>query len=397
MPSTLSWLDHDPAERDRMHRLLAQYDEHETRDELGLGSLRDAIADMLFPGTSTIQTRLRYMLFVPWMYREFEQRGVPSRSIASEGRSVEVGLILALLADDPNAEGVIGRRSKAKLERLPSSVYWAGLGTWGIRRTPLHQDGYHRSLDFVYLRRKALRKLDDGESVGDPQSVTWHPKLPPAPKDFPKAASFLLTHDEAMFLRDVIVQQCRGSLLAWLALHGKPAEPAPVWLHPQLGSFEPAHRVLVDHGRVLSDLMYGAAVLYNVMLAEACNHKSSAGHQEAWSDWVGAPIDGLPDWRPDKLWDLLRDAGHVVPPSAMRFVEQWLALRRFGLDRADAAAEARQLIKARELRLKGGRARLHNQGLLDRWQGESGLLPLSYRWYTAHRFLADLHAALGTN
>lgn len=42
-----------------MHRILAQFKERDTRDELGLGSLRDAIADLLFPGTSTIQTRLR--------------------------------------------------------------------------------------------------------------------------------------------------------------------------------------------------------------------------------------------------------------------------------------------------------------------------------------------------
>ena len=33
---------------------------------MGLGSLRDALSDALFPGTSYLQTRLRYVLFVPW-------------------------------------------------------------------------------------------------------------------------------------------------------------------------------------------------------------------------------------------------------------------------------------------------------------------------------------------
>ena len=41
------------------------FQEKESRDELGLGSVRDSFADQLFPGTSTIQTRLRYTLFVP--------------------------------------------------------------------------------------------------------------------------------------------------------------------------------------------------------------------------------------------------------------------------------------------------------------------------------------------
>lgn len=38
-----------------------------TLDELGIGSIRDTFSDELFPGTSTIQTRARYFLFVPWI------------------------------------------------------------------------------------------------------------------------------------------------------------------------------------------------------------------------------------------------------------------------------------------------------------------------------------------
>ncbi len=56
-----------------MQRILALFQVRETRDELGLGAVRDSFADQMFPGTSTIQTRLRYMLFVPWMYRRFEE------------------------------------------------------------------------------------------------------------------------------------------------------------------------------------------------------------------------------------------------------------------------------------------------------------------------------------
>ena len=32
---------------------------HDTRDELGVGSVRDTFADLFFPGTSTIMTRGR--------------------------------------------------------------------------------------------------------------------------------------------------------------------------------------------------------------------------------------------------------------------------------------------------------------------------------------------------
>jgi len=48
--------------------VINAFSEKDTRDELGFGSVRDAFADTLFPGTSTIQTRARYFLFVPWIY-----------------------------------------------------------------------------------------------------------------------------------------------------------------------------------------------------------------------------------------------------------------------------------------------------------------------------------------
>ena len=63
MPSTLTWIDHDPAARERTLRILSLFQERDSREELGLGAIRDSFADRLFPGTSTIQTRLRYMFF----------------------------------------------------------------------------------------------------------------------------------------------------------------------------------------------------------------------------------------------------------------------------------------------------------------------------------------------
>lgn len=76
MPSTLAWIDHDAEARDRMERVLALFEERDIRDELGLGAIRDTFSDTLFPGTSTIQTRLRYFLVIPWVYERMEKDGV---------------------------------------------------------------------------------------------------------------------------------------------------------------------------------------------------------------------------------------------------------------------------------------------------------------------------------
>ena len=62
MDATLTWLDLTASDRDKMRRVLDLFNEQGTLDGLSLGSLRDALSDGLFPGTSDLQTRLRYVL-----------------------------------------------------------------------------------------------------------------------------------------------------------------------------------------------------------------------------------------------------------------------------------------------------------------------------------------------
>ncbi len=150
MISTLTWIDHDAEARERSLRILALFQERESRDELGLGGIRDSFADRLFPGTSTIQTRLRYMFFVPWIYRELEQSRVPTASFAQRADGAERNLIDAMRGMSEREAGIFGGRSGRELKRLPSSVYWAGLGSWGIRLVDLSQDAYHRGIDRIY-------------------------------------------------------------------------------------------------------------------------------------------------------------------------------------------------------------------------------------------------------
>src|SRR5258708_35931342 len=108
MPSTFAWLDFSEHQRRQMLDLLDLFKEQNTRDELGIGVIRDAIADLLFPGTGTVQTRARYFLFIPWIYLALEQRQVPSSKAANEARKVEVQLIEALARSHRGqGEGVI--------------------------------------------------------------------------------------------------------------------------------------------------------------------------------------------------------------------------------------------------------------------------------------------------
>src|SRR3954447_6101022 len=109
MPSVLAWLDHDEAERRRMQEVIELFRERDTVDELGIGSVRDAFSNLLFPGTSVLHTRARYLLFVPWIYRRLERQQVSSAQIAVKARRDEIRLIYSLIdGGEGEGSGVIG-------------------------------------------------------------------------------------------------------------------------------------------------------------------------------------------------------------------------------------------------------------------------------------------------
>ena len=62
--------------------MLRSLEEPDTLDVLGLGAVRDAFSDMLSPGTSTVQTRLRYFIFLPWIFKRLEDQRVPAADFA---------------------------------------------------------------------------------------------------------------------------------------------------------------------------------------------------------------------------------------------------------------------------------------------------------------------------
>jgi hypothetical protein len=395
MPSSLTWLDHDPAARDRSLRILALFREKESRDELGIGGLRDAISDRLFPGTSTIQTRLRYMLLVPWMYRELEHNRVPASTFAARARQAELELVQPLL--NAEEEGVFGSLAGSGLKRLPSSVYWAGLGAWGIRRYAGSQSEYHRSVDVLYNRRARQRHHEDDDLNSALSAQTWHLRLPTAPPGFPAHVDLTLTADEASFLRDRIVANCKDSLLAWLVLHAQADTCSEPWLHHQAPDFPASAKALLGHARLLTDAVEGAARSYNLLLSELRDDPLLVDHHRAaLDDWRSrCDLEGISRWSLDQLWNESIGHGHTISHPTRRFLEAWVQrVRTTNGHLADDSA-GRALVRERERSLKGLRSRFVNRGALAQWGGSSGVGRLVYRWPTAKRFLDDLLPALG--
>jgi hypothetical protein len=397
MPSTFGWVDFAEQDRQRMADVIQLFREQDTRDELGLGSVRDAFANLLFPGTSTIQTRAKYMLFVPWIYLRHEKRQTPSKDIASKARSDELDLIEALL-DSGDTEGVIGKDARRKLQRLPSSIYWSGLGTWGIRLFHGSQAQYHRYLDILYRRRKQqYRQLRyEGEHAVITTAENWDPGLPDPPDGFPRRATLTLTKEEAEYLHDRIVTNCGQSLLAFLVDRTAPAEVSFVWMHPELAQFPQSLQLQVEHARNFSEVMHGAALLYNLMLGEKSGREDEItqyGDKLAtWSKTIQSRQAALARWNRQDFWRTVVSEGARIPLRTRHFVDRWIDLV---LESEDAAALsideiAQSLIYDREVTLKRNRARLQNPRALELWSGAAGAGQLDYRWGAVNKIINDI-------
>jgi hypothetical protein len=275
MEPSLTWLDFSSADREKMRRVLDLFKEQGTVDEMGLGTLRDTLADALFPGTSTIQTRLRYMLFIPWLYQRLERRCGQMGDLGRAARDAEIELIGPLASGD-DAEGVIGSRARVGLSRLPSQVYWAGLVRWGIFQYPQSQSWYHSHFTDLCQRDRGDIRADDPGLVWAKRG-TWHPRLPSAPEGFPWEASFSLRREDAEFLRGRIEERCSNTLLAWLAGEGSSAPAENFWEDPSALAAKPEIRATTELARRFSLHVEGLPLLYNLLLAK---RRRDQGHRD---------------------------------------------------------------------------------------------------------------------
>jgi hypothetical protein len=396
MPSTFTWLDSSEKQRRKMKDVLDLFREQGTRDELGISTIRDAFADALFPGTGALQTRARYFFFIPWMYQALEDRKVPSANIERRARRFEVDLI-DVLADSDDPDGAIGRQSRAALQRLPSNIYWSGLGLLGIRKFQGSQDQYHRSLDRYYGARRG-NKNDDGERI-DEISANWV-NLPSSPPDFPASAIFSLAAEEADYLSERIIAAAPASFLAFLMRQTEDrADKSVPWDSEILDAVDASIRRQLEHGRNFSMVMHGAAVLYNLMLSEKVNNDEWVQkYRTAFAEWSSellASRDALENRPLDDLWRCIEDCGAAIGRPTRQFVTRWVELVT-AAPRPEAVADApiaRALVHQREVSLKQALARLDNPRARELWTGAAGLGRLTYRWYNARILCTDIFAA----
>ncbi|MGE0487254.1 MAG: DUF6361 family protein [Gammaproteobacteria bacterium] len=397
--SFFGWLDYNEADAKRMREVFAAFDDKGTIDSLGLGIIRDAIADQLFPGVSTVQTRARYFLFLPWIFQRLEREQVAPARFPVRLRELEADLIEALRQSHGPAEGVIGYRARARLTRLPSSIYWNGLGVYGVRTLPLSLGDYRNLLP--RLVGQTFDTDDDGEPLNRPRRV-WDAGLPRSPREFPHSAvDFTLSAVESDYLVEHIVTHCPDTLVAELArdLALDRTVELPWQLH--LPHASPRLREVLVHAQNFSDLMHGAQALYNLLLVRRAEREMDfegadlgtdlEDEIEEWSELLAQRADVLTAWlADDRFWHVVARVAPIAGRT-QRFVKAWGEIVLGDPVAGWKGKAAATLVTQRELTLKGKLARLVEPRALEGWNGQPfGRGQMAFRWGNAQRILHDL-------
>ena len=224
----LGWIDFSKSERNKVLNVLDLLGEQGVLDELGIATIRDGFSDLLFPGTSTIQTRAKYFLIVPYALKDLEFNDeLTSNNLNNSFDKMEENCAHALYQNHPQELGIIGRNSilqNSWVKRPPSNIYLAGLRTYGIFnfKSITNYIKYISSLkQEKRSSSKSGNKRDTDEGSQDDVNVGLNQfshllNIPTYKKNWFDNLEINLTYEEGQFLKDQIVSNCNGSMLAFI-------------------------------------------------------------------------------------------------------------------------------------------------------------------------------------
>ncbi|MCX4353030.1 MAG: DUF6361 family protein [Lachnospiraceae bacterium] len=391
----LGWIDFSKEDRQKALDVINLLSEQGAVDELGIGIVRDAFANYFFPGTSTIQTRAKYFLIVPYILRDAVDgrygKDVNRILRAIDTEEKECGI--KLLESNPKAEGVIGTRvlPKGWVARKPSDIYWNGIRTYGIFCDYGLSIPEYVSLAVKLNTQKSSAKLGnrndeaeenekDDSDAGDIMNVSfWN--LPIYHDNWRDNLTIELTNEEAFYLDKQIQKGAKGTLLEYVLKNRIDMNKYEDFVSMAAELSEKVEEKLAYMMKLaceFNNLVYMSRVRFNVMLSEEEN-------EVAVSEW-----DRLkPQVKRRANVDLsaVFNKLELHNPGTYLFLSKLQeAFKALDIDAAD------ELIKKRERQLKGiNRAKLNRTKEFDhsKWVGGG---ELDYRFSNARRIINDIYS-----
>lgn len=388
----LGWVDFSRQDREKVLDVINLLQEQGAVDEIGIGLVRDAFANLFFPGTSTVQTSAKYFLIVPYVVKEATEGryGSDLHKIMRRIDQEEKACGIRLMQNCPGEEGIIGQRvlPKGWVARKPSSIYWNGIRTYGICTQNLTIPELLKTSLLLRTQTQAAAmgnrndasdaERDDADagrdiaaqlfSVSDDYYSDWRTGL-----------SIYLTPTEAAFLRQKIETRVPSSLLGYLLRNRVDVT--------KYRSFEEINEDLRDSvpeelRRTMAlacdfnRLVYAARVRYNFLLSNGQN-------RDAVTEWQRIQ-DNMPHMMAVEIDDVLQTL-HISNFRLRRFLTNLQTAFLAGdTDTAD------RILVEREIEIKSrSRAKLcrREDFANDAWIGGRWL---DYRFPSAKRIILDI-------
>lgn len=368
-------------------------------DEIGIGLVRDAFANLFFPGTSTVQTLPKYFLIVPYVLKEATEGryGNDLNKILRRIDMEEKECGIRMMQNCPGEDGIIGRRVLPKnwVARKPSSIYWNGIRMYGICTQNLTIPELLKASLYLQFQKKASALGNKGDDAADAdrddtdagrELATQFFSVPDDYyTDWRASLSIHLTASEATFLRRAIETSVSSSLMVYLLRNNIDVEKYDSFesIYEELGNLVPEElgrtmKLACDFNR----LVYAARVRYNYIL-------SAGQNEDAVAEWDYIE-ENIPHMMSVDIDDVLQSL-HITNFYLRRFLTGFKsALMAGDLDTAD------RILIDREIEIKTrSRAKLckRDDYANDVWIGGRYL---DYRFSSAKRIITDIYRGEGT-
>ena len=369
-------------------------------DELGLGRIRDAFSNTMFPGMSVLQTHAKYFLLMPALYAYLEKTRIADvREARAIVREQEIKLTYRLIeGSSKDTTGIIGAdmlkesRGAKYVKYDPAYVYQAGMETYGL--IPQGGNTYailaERSAIYQNMPKKHKGTEENGDDSDD---LTGNPQIFKTCGiyyDFNSKAqlSIALESKEAEFLKQQIVTNTYGSLLSYLldsGLYERITESELYFDNDNLG------KLLKDNVPDELYLTYNLALRYSrfaylLRLRYAMQYDILVGAKES-AEIEAAEFSRLltkyaHEFTPDSINEIIQFvSSKVTEESCKLFIKKSAQLiTEKNFDELD-----RQIV-LREKTIKGlKRSKLLNYKDMPQGKPFESPKPMAYRWNTIVR------------
>lgn len=377
----------------RKNKVLQMVRDQTAIDELGFGRIRDAFANLMFPGMSTLQRRAKYFAVMPSLFYQ-ACRGKHYNSVSDVRAQIikwEINLTEMLVNgtkhNESKIKGITGSSMLSVAKREPSNfvkydptyIYINGLRTFGMVKSG--QDIYR----LIFERSKQnneqrvrYKATDDGE-LSDSEDKSGLAEIFSCCEevydfDNGKEMSLELTKKEAEYIKNHITKTdfIKDSLLAYILLND--IEVLPEYDSLETGWSNLPKKLIVHYrmGRRFSHFAYVIQLRFNHIMAVFNEMQEDA--EKLQTEIEKILYDHHQDFTEGSINEMLQIiCPYVTERTVITFCKEAITLIE-GRDWAGLD----ELIVKREKAVKPGRSKLRN----PKYKGEKWDKPqmLSFRW-----------------